>query len=350
MTNTVRYQVFISSTFTDLRDERAEVIQALLELDCIPTGMEAFLASNDSQWDIIEKVISECDYYILIIGGRYGSTTAEGISYTEKEFDYAKSLNIPILAFVHENPENIPAGKTEISAPARERLKAFREKVMDGRLVRQWNTATELGGVTSRSLIQEIKRNPRAGWVRNDENSRISLLERISLLTAENAKLRDSIKPSSKIGIPPEQLSSGRDKFVISGAVLTKTGDYTTTTSEWNVEVTWDNILINTGAILLGEASEVELRARLNRYYTLAENINKTKVVSGSSRIGDISFDAIIIQLRALGMIEKGIRKRAINDKEKYWRLTDYGDQYFVSLLAKRKAPSPDDDESKVIV
>ena len=31
-----RYQVFISSTFNDLKAERAEVTQALLELDCIP--------------------------------------------------------------------------------------------------------------------------------------------------------------------------------------------------------------------------------------------------------------------------------------------------------------------------
>ena len=31
-----RYQVFVSSTFEDLQEERKEVMQALLELDCIP--------------------------------------------------------------------------------------------------------------------------------------------------------------------------------------------------------------------------------------------------------------------------------------------------------------------------
>ena len=86
----IRHQVFVSSTFTDLREERAEVIQAIWELDCIPTGMEAFVASNESQWDVIKRVIDECDYYVLIIGGRYGSVTEEGISYTEKEYRYAK--------------------------------------------------------------------------------------------------------------------------------------------------------------------------------------------------------------------------------------------------------------------
>ena len=64
------YQVFVSSTFTDLQEERKEVMQALLELDCMPAGMELFPASNDDQWTLIKRVIDACDYYLLIIGGR----------------------------------------------------------------------------------------------------------------------------------------------------------------------------------------------------------------------------------------------------------------------------------------
>jgi len=39
-----RYQVFVSSTFEDLREERAEVMRVLLQLNCIPSGMELFPA------------------------------------------------------------------------------------------------------------------------------------------------------------------------------------------------------------------------------------------------------------------------------------------------------------------
>ena len=42
MTVEKREQVFVSSTFKDLVDERAAVIQTLLEADCIPSGMEMF--------------------------------------------------------------------------------------------------------------------------------------------------------------------------------------------------------------------------------------------------------------------------------------------------------------------
>ena len=63
----IKYQVFVSSTYKDLLEERQEVIQALLELDCIPVGMELFPATDDDQWTLIKRLIDDCDYYILII-------------------------------------------------------------------------------------------------------------------------------------------------------------------------------------------------------------------------------------------------------------------------------------------
>lgn len=50
-----RYQVFISSTYTDLKDERQNVTQALMEMDCIPAGMELFPAVDEEQWEFIKK-------------------------------------------------------------------------------------------------------------------------------------------------------------------------------------------------------------------------------------------------------------------------------------------------------
>ena len=84
-----KYQVFISSTYTDLIEERKKMQEILLMADCIPAGMEAFVATNDEQFNVIKKVIDLCDYYVLIIGGRYGSVNEKtGLSYTEMEYDY----------------------------------------------------------------------------------------------------------------------------------------------------------------------------------------------------------------------------------------------------------------------
>src|SRR5215471_1967381 len=108
-----RYQVFVSSTYQDLQEERQEVMQALLELDCIPSGMELFPAADEDQWSLIKKVIDDCDYYLVIIGGRYGSLGDDGKSYTQMEYEYALSKGKPIIAFLHAEPGKIESAKTE---------------------------------------------------------------------------------------------------------------------------------------------------------------------------------------------------------------------------------------------
>ena len=99
-----KYQVFISSTYDDLIKERAAVINCLLDNDCIPVGMEQFPALPISQWEYIKKMIDNSDYYLLIIGGKYGLVDSEtGLSYTEKEFEYAIKQGIPIISFLHSD-------------------------------------------------------------------------------------------------------------------------------------------------------------------------------------------------------------------------------------------------------
>ena len=109
-----RFQVFVSSTYDDLKEERQEVMRALLELDCIPSGMELFPATNYDQWSVIKSVIDDCDYYLVIIGGRYGSLGPDGLlSYTEMEYRYAVKSGKPCLAFIHAEPGVLMAKETE---------------------------------------------------------------------------------------------------------------------------------------------------------------------------------------------------------------------------------------------
>jgi Domain of unknown function (DUF4062) len=53
----VKYQIFISSTYEDLKDEREQVIKACLEMGHIPVGMEMFSAADEEQWRIITRQI-----------------------------------------------------------------------------------------------------------------------------------------------------------------------------------------------------------------------------------------------------------------------------------------------------
>jgi uncharacterized protein DUF4062 len=163
-----RYQVFVSSTFLDLQDERQEVMQALLELSCIPAGMELFPAANEDQWTLIKNVIDDCDYYLVIIGGRYGSLGPEGLSYTEMEYRYALERGKPTIAFVHHDPGMLPANRTESTPAGREKLEAFRALVQQ-KVVRFWKSPANLGSVLSRSLMHLILNVPATGWIRADQ-------------------------------------------------------------------------------------------------------------------------------------------------------------------------------------
>lgn len=162
-----RFQVFVSSTYTDLKFERQAIIQALLKLNCFPTGMELFPAANEDQWTQIKRVISECDYYIVIIGGRYGSLASDGVAYTEKEYKYALELNKPILAFLHLDPDEIPYKHTEKSQYGQKMLKKFR-KLVEHKPCSYWKSANELSLKVMHSLLRLIETEPASGWVRAD--------------------------------------------------------------------------------------------------------------------------------------------------------------------------------------
>lgn len=95
-----KLQVFVSSTYTDLKEERQAAVQAILDAGHIPAGMELFKAGK-SQMETIRKWIDESDVYMLILGGRYGSIEEEsGLSYTELEYKYALSKNMPVFAII----------------------------------------------------------------------------------------------------------------------------------------------------------------------------------------------------------------------------------------------------------
>jgi hypothetical protein len=176
-----RYQIFVSSTYTDLRDERAKVIQALMEMDCIPSAMELFPAADEEQWQFIKKLIDDCDYYVLIIGGRYGSLASEGLSYTEKEYDYAVSRGLKVIALVHGTSHSIPASESNPSPEETEKLAAFRRKVCTGRIVKFWQKSTDLPGIVAVSLNRTIQDHPAIGWVRDGAVANYGIRQKLGL-------------------------------------------------------------------------------------------------------------------------------------------------------------------------
>lgn len=166
-----KYQVFISSTYEDLKTERQAAISCLLDMNCIPVGMEQFPASSLSQWEYIKKMIDMSDYYLLIVAGKYGSIDPEeNISYTEKEYRYAGAKKIPILAFLHQHIDLLPAIKVGATDEERERVNNFHSTVKAaGRLVDFYSNEEELKYKIAMVIPKIINDVPMPGWVRADQ-------------------------------------------------------------------------------------------------------------------------------------------------------------------------------------
>lgn len=194
-----KYQVFISSTFSDLKEERRKLLDVLLMADCIPAGMESFVASDIEQFEVIKQVIQLCDYYILIIGKRYGSVNeSTGISYTEMEYEYAKELGIPVLVFALDESVEVAKEKMEIDPLKIEALNNFRQKALTNRLASIWKTQEELVGSVAISIMRAIKQIQRPGWQRAVNYDEASLRKQIMDLTATNKNLQQNLQNAQK--------------------------------------------------------------------------------------------------------------------------------------------------------
>lgn len=188
------YQVFISSTYDDLHEERKSASTAVAKAGFFVSGMELFPATSVSQLDYIRKMIDRCDYYVLIIAGRYGSIGENGISFTEEEYNYAKSIGKPILAFVHNDIDKLERRKIELDKKKRQLLDAFRTSAKSGRIVEFWSDPAELAMKVAIGLQQATYLTPQTGWVRGDRAASIELFEEIERLRIENRNLLDKIK------------------------------------------------------------------------------------------------------------------------------------------------------------
>ena len=162
----VKYQIFISSTYEDLKEERSVVTETILRLEQIPIGMEMFNAGDEEQWELIKRTIDNSDYYLVIIGNRYGSLTSSGISYTEKEYNYAIESGKPVMTFIKRIDGS---SKSDEDLERQYRLEQFREKVK-GKISDFFTNKDELGAKVATAISGMIKRRPGIGWIKADEH------------------------------------------------------------------------------------------------------------------------------------------------------------------------------------
>ncbi len=196
-----KLQVFVSSTYTDLIEERQAAVEAILSSGHIPAGMELFAAGDESQMTVIERWIDESDVYLLILGGRYGSIdTKTGKSYTQLEYEYALEKTKPLFAVVIKqdalDKKVKSIGRSVIEEENPKELKEFRSIVLKN-LVRFWEDKKDIKLAIHETLSEFSYTKNLVGWIRGDNSLNGSLVaEEIAKLTKENSELRDKLMGS----------------------------------------------------------------------------------------------------------------------------------------------------------
>jgi len=213
-----KLQVFVSSTYEDLKSDRQAAVSAILKAGHIPAGMELFTSCDKSQMDTIRRWIDESDVYMLILGGRYGSVEPKTeVSYTELEYDYALEQDKPLFAVVI-NDNALEARVMEVGTHLMEKenpklLSMFRDKVLSN-ISSFFSDDKDIKLCVYESLSDFAKNRDLKGWVSSEEvvNSQ-SLLDEITRLNKENDNLKQKLDNAEQKLAKPSKVKGFEDEF-----------------------------------------------------------------------------------------------------------------------------------------
>ncbi len=197
-----KLQIFVSSTYLDLKEERQACVETILKAGHIPAGMELFSAGDESQLELIKRWIEDSDVFLLILGGRYGSIEPKSqLSYIEYEYRYAIELKKPFFSLVmSEEYLNQKAKKARkkvteyIERINYQKYQDFKQFVLRS-ISQYFSSVDQIKLEVSLSLNIIQSRHGLNGWIKFDEIPDISnALEKIQHLTNQNKVLEDEIK------------------------------------------------------------------------------------------------------------------------------------------------------------
>lgn len=326
-----KYQIFVSSTFEDLKVQREQVVKAILEMGHIPVGMEMFSAADEEQWKLISRQIAMSDYYVVIIAHRYGSVDA-GVSFTEKEYDFAVFSGVPVLGFIIADDAAWPQDHVEADSVARDSLAKFKDKVKR-RYVSFWSTTHELYGAVPIALMKQMNTNPRIGWVRGNEVVGPEATAELARLSQENSVLRAQLDEYRRLA--SEEQRSERDR-IIKALQTNRISIHFWFAGEkdWSQPVTFTlyRIFLLLGPSLMIEMSTMQGLDDL-AWMLLDDN---SKTLRSEYPIPKNAFQGIFADFTTLGLVEPSKRKHLAKDTDEYWSLSPCGREILTEIRRAR--------------
>ena len=331
------HRIFVSSTFEDLREERAEVQNALLKLNCFPVGMEIFPSASEESWEFIKHQIEESHFYVVIVAGRYGSLAPDGMGFTEKEYDYALKLGKPSIGFLRGDVENIPNKFSESDIEARAKLEKFRRKIQT-RPVRFFRSAHELATEVMAS-VASLREKYAPSNLKRRGDSQLSK-ENIDLVN-EVAFLRSQLQ-KSRVDEPFEGHSELREVQLARGFLT-----FFSNKPPASIECSMGNLFNAYADALVSGAADA---SSIERIVVKKLFPNVAALKWGLNHWGIAGGDDILTQFLAFGLIRftdqpysERVGETIQIKQRRIWSLTEYGQSQYGLFLkmgaaARKKA------------
>ncbi len=156
-------QIFISSTYSDLIEERKAAHETIRKMGYEPIWMEDFAANSKHPREVCLEKVRECDSVLLLLGSSYGSSRDErtGLSYTHLEYHAARETQIPVLAFI-KKPEQGRWESAETDKEARRHHIDFKDDVEQHVLRKSFSSLRELENVIQEAIHNHAREH---GWI-----------------------------------------------------------------------------------------------------------------------------------------------------------------------------------------
>ncbi len=186
-----RYQVFISTSGSEMQPERIILSQTLVGMGFFSWGLEQ---RNPLSTAFARRQIDDCDYVVILLGSQYGEQSVSGVGYMHLEYIYAVTKQKPIIVFMHDDPASREPSLHDAKAELREKFNDFRkllqnevDQVFTYRSLRDLEMAVRL------NMPQMLERYPVTGWVRPQNAQALhdeidQLKARIAQMEAEAGK------------------------------------------------------------------------------------------------------------------------------------------------------------------
>jgi uncharacterized protein DUF4062 len=154
--------IFVSSTFTDLKNERLQIIEVFRRLRTIQglniegIFMEDFGFSASPPIEKCMELVEKSDAYLGLLGYKYGSVPTGGKqSYTEREYRKAHALHLPIFVLLRTGM--VDSSELETDGNKLEKLTSLKEHARLNHTVLPFSSVEELGKVLTQYLPKELK-------------------------------------------------------------------------------------------------------------------------------------------------------------------------------------------------